>query len=174
MNNSDRSRQRKSKWRYVREFAFFAALLILIYMFQTRHLLEADGTPAPALHGQLLGGGEIDLNQINAERTLVYFLAPWCAYCKASMSNIERVKRWRDDESLAVILVALGWESEAEMAEFVQAHDVGSPVILADQRTAQAWNVYAFPTYYILSERHEVVRRDMGYSTTLGLYLRTM
>jgi len=47
-------------------------------------------------------------------------------------------------------------------------------VLLGDGRTAQAWGISVFPSYYMLDDEHRVRRRDFGYSTLLGLWLRTV
>ena len=39
-------------------------------------------------------------------------------------------------------------------------------------RLKDNWQIYGFPSYYVLDSRHRVLRRDIGYSTQLGLWLR--
>ena len=34
------------------------------------------------------------------------------------------------------------------------------------------WQVQAYPSYYVLDSEHRIERRDIGYSTQLGLWLR--
>jgi len=45
--------------------------------------------------------------------------------------------------------------------------------LLGDTAIAQDWRVYGFPTYYVLDSNNRVVRRDIGYSTQLGLLWRS-
>lgn len=79
----------------------------------------------------------------------------------------------RDENSLEIITVALDWQDLSEVQEYVDRHELDLPVILGDSRIAQSWHVYAFPTYYVLDSRQRIKRRDLGYSTQLGLWWRT-
>ena len=136
-------------------------------------MLSTSGTPAPALTGALLGGGNYDLAETTDRPVLVYFFAPWCTYCAVSSDNLSRLRRMRDESSLEIITVALDWRDLSEVREYVDRHELDLPVILGDSRIAQSWHVYAFPTYYVLDSRQRIKRRDLGYSTQLGLWWRT-
>jgi thiol-disulfide isomerase/thioredoxin len=141
--------------------------------FQARNMLSTSGTPAPALSGTLLGGGSYDLATTGNQPVLVYFFAPWCAFCAASSDNLTRLRRMRAEESLQILAVALDWQDIDEVREYVDRHDLDLPVLLGDSRVARDWRVYAFPTYYALDSGHRIQRRDLGYSTQLGLLWRT-
>jgi len=104
-----------------------------------------------------------------AQVTLVCFFVPWCEVCAASSSNIKYLRRLRNTDDLNILLVALDWQSPAEVREYVDRHDIQVPVVLGDRQVTNDWNIYAFPTYYILDEQLRVIRRDLGYSTLAGL-----
>ena len=89
-----------------------------------------------------------------------------------SADNLVRLRRWRDVEDLEIVAVALDWESEAEVRDYVERHELNARVVLAGAEVARDWRIQAFPSYYVLDERHRVLRRDIGYSTQLGLWLR--
>lgn len=152
---------------------FFVLVFVGVSAFQARNMLSTSGTPAPALTGALLGGGSYDLAQATDRPVLVYFFAPWCTYCAVSSDNLSRLRRMRDENSLEIITVALDWQDLSEVREYVDRHELDLPVILGDSRIAQSWHVYAFPTYYVLNSRQRIKRRDLGYSTQLGLWWRT-
>ena len=107
-------------------------------------------------------------------KTLVYFFAPWCKICAASSGNIDHLRNLRDDDELQIVLVALDWQTQAEVQEYVERHEISNPVLLGDSKVSTDWNIYAFPTYYILDSQRRVVRRDLGYSTFAGLWWRTL
>jgi peroxiredoxin len=155
------------------EIAVFVLLMVLVYIYQTRNLISSDGVPAPTLSGQLLDGDNFDIADLNSVHTLVYFFAPWCAYCSASMDNINRLRRWEDMESLSIVLVAIDWQSSDEISGYADRHGLNVPIVLAERDDAKRWRVYAFPTYYVLDKDRRIVSSDMGYSTMAGLYLRT-
>ena len=146
---------------------FFGALA-----FQTRNMLATDGQPAPDLRGVTLGGDPYNLRRASERPALVYFFAPWCRICAASAGNLNRLRRWRDDEDIEIVAVALDWKTVEEVRHYVERHDLDVTVVLGDPVVARQWQVPAFPSYYVLNSEHRVIRRDIGYSTQLGLWLR--
>jgi hypothetical protein len=156
------------------EALVFIAILTGVLAYQSRNLLPTDALPAPTLSAKVLTGGIIDLQADNAPATLVYFFAPWCKICAASSSNINYLRRLRGEEDLRVLMVALDWQSVDEVQGYVDRHEISVPVLLGNRKIASDWNIYAFPTYYVLNSRQQVVRRDLGYSTLAGLWWRTL
>lgn len=165
---------------FLRKHASFlsqALILILLFFgisaFQARNMLSSSDTPAPALRGVLLDGGTFDLAASGEKPVLLYFFAPWCAICAASSDNLTRLRRLRDEQSLQILTVVLDWKDLGEVQDYVDRHDLNLPVLLGDRQIATDWHVYAFPTYYVLDSDRNIVRRDLGYSTQLGLLWRT-
>ena len=148
-------------------------VLVAVSAFQSRNMLSTAETPAPALRGELLRGGSFELADQERRPALVYFFAPWCRFCAASSDNLVRLRRLRSEESLTIVAVALGWRDIDEVRDYVDRHAVDLPVVLADRQIAEDWRVYAFPTYYVVDSDRRIRRRDLGYSTQLGLWWRT-
>ena len=149
-----------------------AAVFLVASAFQSRNMLSADGEAAPALVGTTLEGEPYDLAQHAERPALVYFFAPWCRICGASAGNLVRLRRWRDVDELEIVAVALDWQSADEVREYVERHELNVKVVLAGADVARDWQIQAYPSYYVLDDRHRVLRRDIGYSTQLGLWLR--
>jgi thiol-disulfide isomerase/thioredoxin len=153
---------------------FFAAVFFGVSAFQSRNMLSAAGAAAPQLRGPLLHAGSYDLATTARDRpVLIYFFAPWCKICGASADNLARLRRMRDEEALEILAVVLDWQNLAEVEAYVEKHELGLPVLLGDAQIAREWRIQAFPTYYVLDAKHRIQRRDLGYSTQLGLWLRT-
>lgn len=154
----------------------FLVAYLAISAFQTRNMLSASsGIEAPSLSGPLLRGDSFDIaSSAGKKPVLVYFFAPWCTFCAVSSDNLVRLRRWRDEDSLAIIAVALDWQTLEEVRAYVDRHDLELPVLLGSRRTALDWHVTAFPTYYVLDSHGLIQRRDLGYSTQLGLWWRTI
>ncbi len=141
--------------------------------FQTRNLLPTSGVPAPELRGLLLNGGNFDADARGERPLLVYFFAPWCTFCAVSSDNLTRLRRLRDEDALDIVVVALDWQNVEEVRDYVAKHEIELPVVLGNRRTATDWQVYAFPTYYVINSAGEIHRRDVGYSTQFGLWWRS-
>ena len=158
---------------YAAEAAAFVAMLLLFYAYQTHGLLPTGEQPAPPLVAPLLSGNSYDLNEDGSEATLVYFFAPWCNVCAASSGNIGLLRELKNQADLEIVMVALDWKTTAEVQEYVKRHEISVPVVLGDRKIASDWNIYAFPTYYLLDSKRGVARRDLGYSTLAGLWWRS-
>ena len=146
--------------------------LVAVSAFQSRNMLSTSDSIAPPLAAPLLRGGTYELEQASDRPVLVYFFAPWCTYCAFSSDNLTRLRRMRSEESLEIIAVALSWKDRQEVLDYVDKHDLDLPVLLGDNRVASDWSIYAFPSYYVLDGEHRIQRRDLGYSTQLGLWWR--
>ncbi|MGI9263062.1 MAG: TlpA family protein disulfide reductase [Woeseiaceae bacterium] len=165
-------------WRRVRgwlpEVAIFIVVIAGIYFWRTQDMLNASGEPAPELFLPTLDGAQNGLTTAASKTTLVYFFAPWCNWCAASAHNIRNLRDLRGDERLAVFLVALSYQDVEEVKEYVTRHELDVPVLLGTQTTAADWGVNVFPTYYIVDSSSRVVHRDFGYSTLIGLWIRSI
>jgi len=162
--------------REYRSFLLNAGLIAIVFLgvmaYQSRNMLAADGQVAPELRGKTLTGQPYDLQDAGARPELVYFFAPWCRICAASAGNLNRLRRWRDTDDIEIVAVALDWGASDEVREYVERHDLNVTVVLGDANLARQWKIQAFPSYYVLNAEHRVVRRDIGYSSQLGLWFR--
>lgn len=153
-----------------------AALIVVVFIaasaFQSRNMLTTDGRAAPPLRGVTLDGEVYGLAGVAGRPALVYFFAPWCRICAASADNLVRLRRWRSEKDLEIVAVALDWQSAEEVRAYVERHELNVKVVLGGADVARDWQVQAFPSYYVLDDRHRVLRRDIGYSTQLGLWWR--
>lgn len=152
--------------------ALFIAVFVAITTYQSRNMLATGDQPAPALRGTTLAGGHYDLGDASDRPALVYFFAPWCRICAASAGNLDRLRRWRDESEFEMVAVALDWSTEEEVRNYVARHDLGLTVVFGDAGVARDWQIYAFPSYYVLDSGHRIARRDIGYSSQLGLLWR--
>jgi peroxiredoxin len=153
--------------------AVAAVVLVGVSAFQTRNLLDANRQPAPELQLSTLEGEPYTLPDPPARPVLIYFFAPWCHYCAASADNLVRLRRLREADELEIVAVALSWQSVDELHAYAARHELNIPVLVGDPDVARDWHVFAFPTYYVLDREHRVARRDLGYSTQLGLWWRS-
>jgi len=165
------------RWRKYSSLLLNAALMIAAFLivsaFQARNMLRTDRPVAPELIATTLEHGAFDLGDMQARPTLVYFFAPWCHFCAFSSDNLNRLRQWRGEEDLRIVTVALDWNNVAEVRDYAANHELTVPVLLGDAAIARDWKVFGFPTYYVLDSNGRVVRRDIGYSTQLGLLWRS-
>ena len=173
MTDKAPSKTRRAK---VRSFLVNAALVIAVFVigmaWQSRNMLPADRQAAPDLRGITLAGQPYDLEDAAERPALVYFFAPWCKICGASAGNLSRMRRWLDPEEFEIVAVALDWASAEEVRAYAERHEFEMTVLLGNPGVRQDWQIYAYPSYYVLDSQHQIARRDIGYSSQLGLWWR--
>ncbi|CAM5225405.1 TlpA family protein disulfide reductase [Alishewanella longhuensis] len=138
----------------------FIAVTLQGELFRSAQLLER-GIPDQQVPEQ----------QIQGQKTLLYFFAPWCGICRLSMPNLKYLQA--DNEGLAVYAIALQYDSAEQVSEFIADLDLQVPVLLGNQQMATDYQIQAFPTYYVIDENGHISAKSLGYSTALGLWLRS-
>ena len=143
----------------------FIAVTLQGELFRSAQLLER-GIPAQQVPEQ-----QAPEQKVQGQKTLLYFFAPWCGICRLSMPNLKYLQA--DNEGLAVYAVALQYDSAGQVSEFIADLDLQVPVLLGNQQMATDYQIKAFPTYYVIDENGHISAKSLGYSTALGLWLRS-
>ena len=147
---------------------------LALYAWQTRELLPDDRrSPAPDFALATLDGGRLDSAASSGQPAVVYFFAPWCRVCAASAPQLRWFHRLRGDR-VRLMLVALDYDSPAQVAAYADTHALLMPVLLGDAATAASYRVRGYPTYYVIDAQGRVAARDVGLTTLPGLWWRTL
>ena len=157
-----------AKW--VRDVLFILVAFWAIDAWHTRNMLDGDAGPIAELTLVSLEGEVQRLSGDPERSTLLYFFAPWCSVCRLSMGNLETL----DDTKVRVVAIALDYANQTEVEQFLQDIDVQVPTYLGTNELKERFAIKAYPSYYVLDEHFEIQGRTVGYSTTLGLWLRTL
>ncbi len=162
-------RFRANSWRAL---AFDVALMLLLFWavhaWQTREL--PIDLPAPATRLPLLGEARLQDAIRPGQVGIVYFFAPWCRVCRASIGNLDSLV-----SAEAVdwgVVIAIDYASPEEVAAFIAETGVTLPVLLGDPATVEDWSIAAIPTYYVIDPGGRIHSRSVGYSTWLGMRWR--
>lgn len=104
----------------------------------------------------------------NAKPVIYYFFTSWCPTCKLELSNIEQISK-----SYRVIGVMSSSGDTKAMRAYLKSHDA-SFIALNDNNgaIAKAFGIKAFPTTIIYNSKGELFYSDIGYTSTIGLYIR--
>jgi len=179
VTGTNQTRQGYSGWprwlRWSLELSGFVLVFLLVQHWQTRDMLPVDPQQtAPPLQGMLLDGGELDISSLRGRPVLVYFFAPWCKVCAFSASSLQGLRDSYTEQELGMVMVALSYDTVGAVREFRDEYQLTIPVLLGDQQVAAGWNIYGFPTYYVLDGQGHIASRDFGVSTTAGLRYRIL
>ena len=160
--------------RLVLEIGIFVVIVAGVQAWRAHDLLPADErTAAPAFHLSDLDGRQWSSADLVGRPTVVYFFAPWCGVCAASSPQLRWFHRWRGDD-VQVLLVGLDWSTIAELRDYATRHALPMPVLIGDPATGAAFRVRGYPTYYVLDSEGRVAARDIGLTTVVGLWIRTI
>jgi thiol-disulfide isomerase/thioredoxin len=158
---------KKSSW--TRDILIGVIIITGFMAYQNRNLLEDDGSIQISAQNFIQLNGDMYSLEPSDKKTLLYFFAPWCTVCKMSIGNLDVV----DTDDFNVVRVALDYQSVEEIHAFAKDAGVQGTVLLGGEPHKKRFNISGYPTYYILNENLQVIKHDMGYSTLLGLKLRT-
>lgn len=149
---------------FLRETSMLATDTPLSEIVSTNQGVNIDKVPT-------LMGETVSLNA-QGKTTILYFFAPWCQVCHASIGNLQAL--YQKNEQLDVIAVAMDFTSNKEVMAFTSQHQLTFPIALGNEAIKQTFEISGYPSYYVLNEENVIIGKSMGYSSELGLYLRSL
>ncbi|MCF6301199.1 MAG: TlpA family protein disulfide reductase [Proteobacteria bacterium] len=155
------------------DLVFILLILFAFSWWQNRGTLVVDGAVAPDFQLASLDGKTYNLADYRGKQVLLYFFAPWCGICHASAGNLNDLRAARSEDELVILMIGLSYESVDELHEFSKDLDMQVPILLGSDQLGIDYKIKAFPTYYVIDEKGVLKSRALGYSTELGMRLRT-
>lgn len=167
-----RALYRSKRWvRWVTEATVLFLAVLLIGVWQTRGHLRGD---APDFtFAQLDGPSAVSSTSLRGKPTMLVFWAPWCSVCKAEARNISWVQRLVGRRA-QVVSVVTGYRNTEEVRRWKEEHGVEYPVLLGDDAIVERFGISAFPSVYFVDPAGRIHGSVVGYTTTLGLWLRLL
>jgi len=123
---------------------------------------------------QDLNPSAFDLNSVivsnDKKPILLHIWATWCPTCKMEAGNIQRIS-----EHFNVITIAVKSGTDKDIQKYMKEHDLNFKVINDGDGTLSAkLHINAFPTTIIYYSNKKSVFSEVGYTSTLGLWLRML
>ena len=143
-------------------------VMVAIHAWQTRDLPVSE--PAPARPLFTLDGESLELPVEEGQVGVVYFFAPWCHVCRASMGNLDELLA--DGQVAWASAIALDYENTAQVQQFVDDLGIAMPVFLGAGPEIVNWKIRGYPTYFVIDANGRIDSSSVGYSTGLGLRFR--
>lgn len=149
------------------EILLILAVITGIGIWQTRNMLETDGSAAIPDMQLVSMDGKVESLFDSRRHTLVYFWAPWCSVCAISIGSLDSV----NNEDLNIVTIAMDFDSIESVEAFVDEHNVSSKVLLGNEQIRQFFRVRGYPSYYLLNKDAKVVAKSFGLNTSIGIKL---
>jgi thiol-disulfide isomerase/thioredoxin len=126
----------------------------------------AEGDPAPSLSVSPYRG-EAPRSLAAGRKTLLFFWATWCHFCKAALPELEQ-RAQRGD----VDIVAITDEPPKLLDQFFASHTGYFPAVVAVdpvRATFMAYGVNGMPTFVLVGPDGRIEGHHVGYDRTKGL-----
>ncbi len=160
----------KKAFRWARDLVIFGAIFYAVLAFQSRNMLDpSDEIVIAPITMASLEGKTSTFAPVSGKQTLIYFFAPWCSVCRASINNLEYVNQ----QTTQVVIIALDYADQNEVQRFVDDVDLKLPVYLGYNDMKSLFQISAYPSYYLLDDTFKLTGKAMGYSTALELFLKS-
>lgn len=159
---ADRRSPRRSPWRFLGQLVIIVALFAVLYWWRSVPLASGQ---APALAGDLVGTGSMDLEDLRGRPVLVHFWATWCPSCRLGDDGIDAIA-----EDYDVITVAIQSGGPAEIRRHLSDQGLSFPVIPDDYgELATRWGIPGVPTSFVIDGNGQIRFTAVGYTTEIGL-----
>ena len=104
----------------------------------------------------------------NNKPVLIHFWATWCPICKVEAPNIQTLSK-----DYEVITIAVGSGDDDTIKEYLKENSLDFKVINDyDSQLAEKFNITVYPTTLIYDHKRNLQFSEVGYTSTIGLYLR--
>lgn len=145
-------------WRFTLILACLSASFFVSYSacLSAAELKTLPAKPAPALVLPGLDGGTVKLDGLRGKVVLVNFWAVWCPPCRKEMPSMARLADKLAGRPFTLLGVNVG-ETPEEIRAFLKQVPVNFPIVLdGEGANLKAWNVFAFPTSYVVDKQGRI------------------
>lgn len=150
----------------------FLAIFQALTMFRESDMLSTGEQITPqTISLETLDDKTIELANFK-KTTIIYFFAPWCQICHVSISNLQET--YEKNQQINVIAIALDYVDKKEVFEFSSQHQLTFPIALGTEKIKHQFKIEGYPSYYVIDDKNTVIAKSMGYSSEIGLFLRTL
>jgi peroxiredoxin/YHS domain-containing protein len=120
--------------------------------------------PAPTFSLMDLSGEPLSNERVKGKVVLLDFWATWCAPCRKSMPDLQRLHRKYADRGFAVVGVSIDEGGAAKVKKYVASKKFTYPIAV-DSNDSPAWEAFrvkAVPAAYLLDREGRIVAQWTG------------
>ncbi|MGG4489049.1 redoxin domain-containing protein [Metabacillus idriensis] len=125
------------------------------------------GNKPPQFELEMLGGENVQLDDLKGKKVMVNFWATWCPPCEAEMPEMQKLQNeYPDDLVVLAVNMTNAEKSREDVESFISKRNLTFPVALdKDGRVSVQYEVYSYPTTYFLDEEGNIMNISRGAMT---------
>ena len=152
---------------YLKEIVLFIVVItIMANVMSLYKSQDLNQQPLKFQYALLLDGSKYYFKE--DKPLLIHFWATWCPTCKLEASNIDMIAK-----EYEVVTIAVKSGSNKEIKQFLEENNLSFKVVNDSKSLlASEFQLGAFPTTFIYDKEKKLIFSEVGYTSTLGLWLR--
>ncbi|MGA2298838.1 MAG: redoxin domain-containing protein, partial [FCB group bacterium] len=129
------------------------------------------GTQAPDFTLKNENGEDVNLKMLNGKIIILDFWGTWCHWCWKAMPMIQKAYEKYKDKGIIFYGISCNEKPKAEPAKFMKQNNYTYGLLLNGNDVAKSYNVFGFPTLYIINKEGTIIQSTAGYRKDLDTYI---
>jgi len=152
---------------YIKEIALFFIIITLFANTMSWYKSQdLNKEKLPIKQARLFDNQEFTVD--TTAPLLVHIWASWCPTCSFEAQNIQKISKHYN-----TLTIAVKSGSDLEIKNYLDEKNLSFAVINDKYgEYAQMFNIAAYPTTLIYDKNGELIFSEVGYTSTVGLFLR--
>jgi peroxiredoxin len=132
--------------------------------------LPVAGNSAPPFSVKDIHGKNVSLTDFSDRIVILDFWATWCAPCKASTTELEKLNKKYKERGVVILGISMdaGQSAAERVREFAAKNGLTYGMLLDDGKMSVAYAVRNVPAAFILDKQQRIVKIYPGYLPGLG------
>jgi len=154
---------------YIKEIFYFILVMTIVANVMSIYRSQSLSSEPLNIHTfKLINNTNYTVEQNRP--VLIHFWATWCPTCKMEAANIEFLSKYYQ-----VITIAVKSGSDYDLKRYLDEHAYSFLVVNdKDGALSRKFQIAGYPTTFIYDKNNKLAFKEVGYSSTLGLWLRLL
>ncbi|MEC1602703.1 MULTISPECIES: redoxin domain-containing protein [Bacillus] len=133
--------------------------------FSKKEIGIEEGQQAPDFTLKTLLGERTSLSDVKGKKVLLNFWATWCKPCRQEMPAMEELQKEHSDVAVIAVNFTSAEKSEKKVQTFADTYHLTFPILIDKKGINADYNVFSYPTTYILDEKGVIQDIHIGTMT---------
>ena len=154
--------------KYIKEFIKFSIIFVLLLNLISYYKSQ-DLNKNKLQYDSFILINKDEYKISNDKPLLIYFWATWCPICNLQSQNIQRMSKYYE------VITIVPQENLGKIEEYMKKNNLTFKVVNDESGLiSQNFNISSFPTTLIYDNEKNLKFSDVGYTSTIGLYVRML